>query len=91
MPANLRVVRGRELSAHAWLNYRPQPYAGPVLLFVAGDPPDGYEYAGDRGWSGFAEQLELFQIGSAFHETMLYNPHAAGVAAKLLERLAVKK
>ena len=90
MPANLRVVRGRELSAHAWMSYRPRPYAGSVLLFVAEDPPDGYEYATDRGWSGFAEQLELFQIGKAFHETMLYNPHVAGVAAKLLERLSEK-
>src|SRR5581483_10293858 len=83
LSADLRLVRGREVSERAWADYRPQQYDGPVLVFIADNPHDGYEYKADRGWNGFATNLDLFRIDGAVHETMLYKPHVAKVAKKI--------
>ncbi len=85
----LHHIRGREAHVRALRKYIPAPYPGPVLLFVADNPPTGYEFLEHRGWDGLTGGgLEAHRITGAQHEAILDPPAVEGVAARLRARLA---
>jgi len=75
----LEDVRIANLAAHA--RYVPQPYSGPVTLFVA-DTPHADHPNPLAGWTGLAERLEVVST-EGNHLDMIKEPYARGLALRL--------
>jgi amino acid adenylation domain-containing protein/non-ribosomal peptide synthase protein (TIGR01720 family) len=87
-----RFVRGLRLRERALATYRPQRYAGRVVLFTAADEPLSSAEAGSDptyGWAALVAQLLLRPVPGN-HATMLLEPHVAALAAELNELLTLK-
>ncbi len=74
-----------ELNYDALEAYFTDPFDTPIYL-VRGDDPPGAIYEADYGWSRFTRVEEVVRV-PAQHETILQEPHVAGIAAKMRELL----
>ncbi len=71
---------------HLARRYRPEPYDGRVLLFVARNKPGRLEFADDLGWRRVVPALDI-RYSSADHLSLLKEPYVAEIASHLSEAL----
>ena len=71
----------------AYWNYRPRPYAGPVLAFYASEQPAGLAKDVMLGWKRFISgEFENHEI-RGFHQQMLWPKQSKAIADILARKL----
>ena len=69
-------------------NYKPQPYAGKVILFRASEQPIGINPDATLGWGPVGiEDLEIHEI-PGHHGSILFEPRVGKLADVLVDYLS---
>jgi thioesterase domain-containing protein len=85
--ARLTHLAPRQALDAAALDYRPQPYDGPVLLLRPADRPRHPAWNAEIGWRGlFTGDFQVHDVPGD-HESMLRHPKVEALAALLRSRL----
>jgi len=83
-----RVFRNvEEMNLHAARSYVPGLFPGRMTVFLSGETPAGFSLEPGRDLDGLeAREIEVVPVPGGTH-TMMQEPHVAGLAARLKERL----